>query len=588
MLTGLERVAFLALVLLSITLSFTTFSRMFKVISRGTDPLDWRAIIRNWPRGLAIFLSQKTLFKTRPIVGAIHAGVAWGFTLYLLVNVIDVLYGMIPNFRFLPNSMFGDVYRFFVDFFSMLVLLGVVVFLFRRFIFKDKRLETNDPVMLSPSAKKGIKRDSLIVGLFIVLHVGFRFVGASFEIALHGSDYSQPGANFIASLWTNLSYSSLVLGEHISWWMALGLILLFTPYFPYSKHAHLFMGPLNYMASKERRSLTTLEIMDLEDETNEQFGASKLEHLPQKELLDGYACIMCNRCQDICPAYQTGKELSPAALEINKRYYYNDNMKDFANGSDSLETLSKWMLSEDAAWSCTTCGFCIEACPVGNEPMVDILRMRQDLVLMESNFPREAMEVFDKIETYGNPWGMPSQDREKWTDGMDVPVMREKGSADYLYWAGCSGAYDDRGKDISRSVAKIMNEANIDYAILGNEETCTGDSARRIGNEYLFQMQAAQNIENFEKYSVKKIVTQCPHCLTTLKNDYAEIGVELEVLHHSELIADLIKEGKIRPEATIEEDITFHDACYVGRHHGEYDAPREILQSVLKDSSSGV
>ena len=569
MLTGLERVAFLALVLLSITLSFTTFSRMFKVISRGTDPLDWRAIIRNWPRGLAIFLSQKTLFKTRPIVGAIHAGVAWGFTLYLLVNVIDVLYGMIPNFRFLPNSMFGDVYRFFVDFFSMLVLLGVVVFLFRRFIFKDKRLETNDPVMLSPSAKKGIKRDSLIVGFFIVLHVGFRFVGASFEIALHGSDYSQPGANFIASLWTNLSYSSLVLGEHISWWMALGLILLFTPYFPYSKHAHLFMGPLNYMASKERRSLTTLEIMDLEDETNEQFGASKLEHLPQKELLDGYACIMCNRCQDICPAYQTGKELSPAALEINKRYYYNDNIKDFANGSDSLETLSKWMLSEEAAWSCTTCGFCIEACPVGNEPMVDILRMRQDLVLMESNFPREAMEVFDKIETYGNPWGMPSQDREKWTDGMDVPVMREKGSADYLYWAGCSGAYDDRGKDISRSVAKIMNEANIDYAILGNEETCTGDSARRIGNEYLFQMQAAQNIENFEKYSVKKIVTQCPHCLTTLKNDYAEIGVEFEVLHHSELIADLIKEGKIRPEATIEEDITFHDACYVGRHHGE-------------------
>ena len=586
MLTGLERVAFLVLVVLSITLSFTTFSRMFKVISRGTDPLDWRAIIRNWPRGLAIFLSQKTLFKTRPVVGAIHAGVAWGFTLYLLVNVIDVLYGMIPNFRFLPDSIFGDVYRFFVDFFSMLVLLGVVVFLFRRFVFKDKRLETNDPVMLSSSAKKGIKRDSVIVGLFIVLHVGFRFVGASFEIALHGSDYSQPGANFIASLWTNMSYSSLVLGEHISWWIALGLILLFTPYFPYSKHAHLFMGPLNYMASKDRRSLTTLEIMDLEDETIEQFGASKLEHLPQKELLDGYACIMCNRCQDICPAYQTGKELSPAALEINKRYYYNDNMKDFANGSNSLESLSKWMLSEEAAWSCTTCGFCIEACPVGNEPMVDILRMRQDLVLMESNFPRDAMEVFDKIETYGNPWGMPAQDREKWTVGMDVPLMREKGSADYLYWAGCSGAYDDRGKDISRSVAKIMNEANIDYAILGNEETCTGDSARRIGNEYLFQMQATQNIENFEKYNVKKIVTQCPHCLTTLKNDYAEIGVELEVLHHSELIADLIKEGKIRPEATIEEDITFHDACYVGRHHGEYDAPREILQSVLKDSSS--
>jgi len=359
------------------------------------------------------------------------------------------------------------------------------------------------------------------------------------------------------------------------------LILGFMPYFPYSKHAHLFMGPLNYMAKVDRRSLSTLEIMDLEDESSEQFGAGKLEHLPQKELLDAYACIMCNRCQDACPAYYTGKELSPSALEINKRYYLNENLKEFSEGADSLEGLSKWMLSEEAAWSCTTCGFCIEVCPVGNEPMVDILRMRQDLVLMESNFPKGAMETFEKIENYGNPWGMSPNDREKWTEGMDVPKMREKGSAEYLYWAGCSGAYDDRGKDISRSVAKIMNESGVDYAILGNEETCTGDSARRIGNEYLFQMQAAQNMGNFEKYGVKKIVTQCPHCLTTLKNDYGEIGAELEVVHHSEFIADLIKEGKISPEKSLEEDITFHDACYVGRHHGEYDAPRDVLQSVM-------
>ncbi|MFL3026258.1 MAG: (Fe-S)-binding protein [Candidatus Neomarinimicrobiota bacterium] len=586
MLTGIERVAFLVLIIFSLSLSFITFTRMFKVIARGTQPINWKSVIKNWPKGLAIFLSQKTLFKTRPVVGAIHAGVAWGFTLYLLVNVIDVLYGMIPGFRFFPNNIAGDIYRFFVDSFSMIVLLGVILFIVRRFIARDTRLITNEPVMLSPSAKKGVKRDSLIVGLFIILHVGFRFIGASFEVALHGADWSQPGATMLASLWGNLSHESLIFGEHLSWWMALGLILLFTPYFPYSKHAHLFMGPLNYMAETKRRSMTALEVMDLEDETLEQFGASKLEHLPQKQLLDGYACIMCNRCQDICPAYQTGKELSPAAIEINKRYYYNENMKEFANGADSLDSLSQWMLSEEAAWSCTTCGFCLEACPVGNEPMVDILRMRQDLVLMESNFPRDAMEVFDKIENYGNPWGMSPQDREKWTEGMDVPVMREKGSAEYLYWAGCSGAYDDRGKDISRSVAKIMKEADIDYAILGNEETCTGDSARRIGNEYLFQMQAAQNIENFEKYNVKKIVTQCPHCLTTLKNDYGEIGTDLEVVHHSEFIADLIKDGKIKPEASFDEDITFHDACYVGRHHGEYDAPREVLQSVLSENAS--
>ena len=581
MLSNLERLIFIILTLTSFGLAWFSFGRMFKAIGRGSDPIDWKKVIKNWPKGLAVFISQKTLFKTRPIVGGIHAGVAWGFTLYLLVNIIDVMYGMIPGFHFFPNSFIGDVYRFFVDIFTMVVLLGVLLLLIRRFITRDEKLTTNEPVLLSDAAKKGIKIDSLLVGTFIILHVGFRFISTSFEVALNGQDWSQPAATLLSYSWIGLSTDTLIFGEHLGWWMALGLILGFIPYFPYSKHAHLFMGPLNYMAKIERRSLTTLEIMDLEDETSEQFGAGKLEHLPQKELLDGYACIMCNRCQDACPAYYTGKELSPSALEINKRYYLNENLKEFSEGADSLEGLSKWMLSEEAAWSCTTCGFCIEVCPVGNEPMVDILRMRQDLVLMESNFPKGAMETFEKIENYGNPWGMSPNDREKWTEGMDVPKMREKGSAEYLYWAGCSGAYDDRGKDISRSVAKIMNESGVDYAILGNEETCTGDSARRIGNEYLFQMQAAQNMENFEKYGVKKIVTQCPHCLTTLKNDYGEIGAELEVVHHSEFIADLIKDGKIKPEKSLEEDITFHDACYVGRHHGEYDAPRNVLESVM-------
>lgn len=585
MLSNLERLIFIILAITSLGLAWVTFGRMFKAIGRGSDPINWKKVIKNWPKGLAVFISQKTLFKTRPVIGMIHAGVAWGFTLYLLVNVIDVMYGMIPGFHFFPHSFIGNIYRFFVDIFSVIVLLGVVLFVVRRFITKDQKLIINEPVLLSDAAKKGIKMDSLIVGVFIILHVGFRFIGASFEVAINGQDWSQPAATLLSYSWSGLSAQSLIFGEHLGWWMALGLILGFMPYFPYSKHAHLFMGPINYMAQIERKSMSTLEIMDLEDETTEQFGAGKLEHLPQKELLDGYACIMCNRCQDACPAYQTGKELSPSALEINKRYYLNENLKEFSEGAESLDGLSKWMLSEEAAWSCTTCGFCIEVCPVGNEPMVDILRMRQDLVLMESKFPREAMETFDKIENYGNPWGMAPDDREKWTEGMEVPKMREKGSAEYLYWAGCSGAYDDRGKGISRSVAKIMNEAGIDYAILGNEETCTGDSARRIGNEYLFQMQATQNMETFEKYGVKKIVTQCPHCLTTLKNDYGEMGAELEVVHHSELISDLINEGKISPDKSLDEDITFHDACYVGRHHGEYDAPRNVLESVMGDNA---
>ena len=565
--------------------SYITFKKMFKVILSGTNPIIWTDVIKNWNKGLIAFISQKTLFKSRPVVGFIHALVAWGFTLYLLVNIIDVLYGFIPNFKFLPNSITGDIYRLFVDTFSILVLLGVFYFLARRFILQEDRLTIKDPVLLSDRAKAGMKFDSFIVGAFIIVHIGSRFLSASFEIAIHGTDWSQPAANIVATLWSTLSPNTLTIAEHVTWWLALGLILLFLPYFPYSKHAHLFMGPLNIMASEKRRSMAAIETINFEDEELDQFGAAQIQHLPQTQLLDGYACIQCSRCQDACPAYETGKELSPSALEINKRYFINDNISTIANGESIDKALTDWMLTEEAAWSCTTCGYCVEVCPVGNEPMIDILRARQNLVMMESNFPQDAVETFEKMENYGNPWGLSPQDRENWMDGLDVPLMREKKNTDVLYWAGCSGAYDSRGREISQSVAKILNEANVDYACLGNEETCTGDSARRIGNEYLFQTMAEQNKETFEQYNFKKIVTQCPHCFTTLKNDYAEMGIELDVVHHSQYIDELINEKKIEPKPYLDEDITFHDPCYLGRHNGEYDAPRKVLQSVLKEGS---
>lgn len=565
--------------------SYITFKKMFKIILAGTNPIIWTDVIKNWNAGLIAFISQKTLFKTRPVVGFIHALVAWGFTLYLLVNIIDVLYGFIPNFKFLPNSITGDIYRLFVDTFSILVLLGVFYFLARRFIIQEDRLTIKDPVLLSDRAKAGMKFDSFIVGAFIIIHIGSRFLSASFEIAIHGADWSQPAANIVATLWSTLSPNTLTISEHVTWWLALGLILLFLPYFPYSKHAHLFMGPLNIMASEKRRSMAAIETIDFEDEELDQFGAAQIQHLPQTQLLDGYACIQCSRCQDACPAYETGKELSPSALEINKRYFINDNISAIANGESIDKALTDWMLTEEAAWSCTTCGYCVEVCPVGNEPMIDILRARQNLVMMESNFPQDAVETFEKMENYGNPWGLSPQDRENWMDGLDVPLMREKKNTEVLYWAGCSGAYDSRGREISQSVAKILNEAKVDYACLGNEETCTGDSARRIGNEYLFQTMAEQNKETFEQYNFKKIVTQCPHCFTTLKNDYAEMGIELDVVHHSQYIDELINEKKIEPKPYLDEDITFHDPCYLGRHNGEYDAPRKVLQSVLKEGS---
>ena len=583
MLTLPEKIVFILLTISSLSLSWFSFSTMFKVVGIGTKSIDWKLVLLNWPKGLAAFIGQKTLFKTRPVVGFIHALVAWGFTFYLIVNVFDVLYGFIPGFHFFPNYIIGKAYRIFVDIFTVLVLFGVIYFLVRRFITKDYRLEINSPVMLSDEAKVGMKRDSLLVGAFILLHVGSRFLSASFEIAQNKPDWYQPAATMLSMSWAGMDFESLVMFEHISWWLALGLILGFLPYFPYSKHAHLFMGPLNIMALEDRSSMTAIETINFEDDSIEQFGAKSLKDLPQTQLLDAYACIQCSRCQDACPAYETGKELSPSALEINKRYFINSNARSLIEGEAKEIPLTDWMLTEEAAWSCTTCGFCVEVCPVGNEPMLDILRARQDLVMMESKFPKDAMETFDKIENYGNPWGLSPQDREKWMDGRDVPLIRKKKEADVLYWAGCSGAYDTRGKEISQSVVDVLNKAGVDFASLGNEETCTGDSARRIGNEYLFQMMATKNMETFEKYKFKKIVTQCPHCLTTLKNDYSELGANLDVVHHSQYISDLIKDGKIEPEPWMDDDVTYHDPCYLGRHSGEYDAPRDVIQSIMRD-----
>ena len=583
MLSSTEKILFIIIASVAIGASFITFRKMFRAIGKGTQPINWKAVLSNYSKGLEVFISQNTLFKSRPVIGLIHAFVAWGFTLYLLVNVVDVLYGFIPGFHFFPDHIIGKAYRVFVDVFTVMVLLGVIYFLLRRFVLKDSRLNINEPVMLSPEAKKGMKMDSLIVGFFILFHVGARFLSASFEIAKNKADTFQPAATVVSLLWSNLSEDSIIFYEHVTWWIALGLILGFLPYFPYSKHAHLFMGPLNYMVPDDKKSMASIETINFENDSIEQYGAGQLQHLSQSQLLDAYACIQCSRCQDACPAYETGKELSPSALEINKRYFLNTHLDEFIEGSIPDASITDILLTDEAAWSCTTCGFCVEVCPVGNEPMVDILRARQDLVMMESKFPQDAMETFDKIENYGNPWGLSPQDREKWMEGRDVPLMKEKKEADVLYWAGCAGAYDSRGKEISQAVVDVLNEAEVDFASLGNEETCTGDSARRIGNEYLFQMMAEQNLETFDKYKFKKIVTQCPHCFTTLKNDYSELGADLEVVHHSQFIGQLVSEGKIKPKSWMDEDVTYHDACYLGRHNDEYDAPRDVIQSVMRE-----